>query len=399
MPKSKCLILLPPPPSEVSLKSISEAYRPSLTLNFTTLKKISASTQLLVAVDWPVIRGQIGIPRTKLFYEAQRLLGRLYILVYSVCDELGIKVDSDLSGSVDPRIVLIDNSDLDSKSTITPELTPIIGPIIKLQSLSNASNQWQLILSTNDDAGQELLAKYHEYTSKKCLSCKHQKAESSSSITITPLDQTLQFNTTYHVVAVGGTFDHLHVGHKLLLTATALLLQPPTSTLSNLRLIVGITGDELLVNKRYSEYLKSWKQRQEDVVDFLLSILLCTFDAPSDSVIISSFHQPETNVFSVHTKIEACRTTIECIEIKDPFGPTITDEDITALVVSGETRSGGKVINQRRVENGIRPLDVYEIEVLSAKDALSDSIENFATKISSHQIRKQRAENIQVKKL
>ncbi|RKF60093.1 Phosphopantetheine adenylyltransferase 2 [Erysiphe neolycopersici] len=393
MPKSKCLLLLPPPPSKLSLKSISEAYRPSLKPSFTALEKISASTQLLIAVDWPVLRGQLGKPRSKLFYEAQKLLGRLYVLVYSICDEFGIEVDSDLPGSVDPRIVLIDNSDLESKSTIKSEPAPIIGPTFNLKALSNASNQWQLILSTNDDAGQELLSKYHEYTSKKDLSCKNQGGESSSSTTITPLDQTLQLNSRHHVVAVGGTFDHLHIGHKLLLTATALLLQPSASNSSNLRLIVGITGDELLVNKKYFEYINSWKQRQEDVVDFLLSILLYTFDTPSDSVIISSFHQPETNIFSVHVKIKACHTTIECIEIKDPFGPTITDEDITALVVSGETRSGGKVINQRRVENGIRPLEVYEIEVLSSKDALSDSTENFATKISSHLIRKRIAEN------
>lgn len=393
MPKSYCLILLPPPPSEVSLKSISVAYRPALTLNFTTLKEISAPKQLLVAVDWPVLLGQRETPRSKLFYEAQRLLGRLYVLVYSVCAELGIEADSNVPGSIDPRIVLIDNSDLDSKSPTTSEVAPILGPILNLQCLSNVSNQWQLTLSTNDDAGQELLARYHDFSSKKGSSCKHQEIGLSSSITNTPLDQKLQFNASHHVVAVGGTFDHLHVGHKLLLTATALLLQPSTSTSPYLRLIVGITGDELLVNKRYSEYIKSWKQRQEDVVDFLLSIMLYRFDTPSDSIIVSSFHDPETNIFSVHIKIEACRTIIECIEIKDPFGPTITDEDITALVVSGETRSGGKVINQRRIENGISPLEVYEIEVLSARDALSDSTENFATKISSHQIRKQKAEN------
>lgn len=38
----------------------------------------------------------------------------------------------------------------------------------------------------------------------------------------------------FHKVAVGGTFDHLHAGHKILLTMTAL------STRKSL--IVGVTG-------------------------------------------------------------------------------------------------------------------------------------------------------------
>lgn len=42
------------------------------------------------------------------------------------------------------------------------------------------------------------------------------------------------------------------------LTATGLLLQPASTVTSHRRLIVGITGDELLKNKQYAEYLESW---------------------------------------------------------------------------------------------------------------------------------------------
>ncbi|KAI6246704.1 hypothetical protein HI914_04673 [Erysiphe necator] len=392
MAGSKTLFLLPSPPLEVTLQSVTEAYYKSLSLNLSALKDISVSTQLLVAVDWPALRGQLQAPRTKLFHEAQKLIGRLYLLINSICDELGLVIDSDLPVLVNPRIVLIDCSDLDSKSSAAWNSVTIAGPFLHLQSLSQTSNQWQQVLSTSDNAGQDLLVKYQMY-SQQDLRFQHYDLETSSSSFCKPVDQKLPLNTMHNVVAVGGTFDYLHVGHKLLLTATALLLQPPSCTLSNSRLIIGITGDELLVNKKYSEYIKSWKQRQADVMEFLLSILLCTSETANDSVEISSFNDPKSNILSIHTKIEAYRTTIECVEIKDPFGPTITDKDITALIVSGETRTGGKAINQKRAENGIAPLEIYEIDVLDAQDVSCDSTKNFATKISSSQIRKLRAEN------
>jgi pantetheine-phosphate adenylyltransferase len=40
--------------------------------------------------------------------------------------------------------------------------------------------------------------------------------------------------TTFPVVALGGTFDHLHAGHKILLSMAALLARR--------KMIVGITG-------------------------------------------------------------------------------------------------------------------------------------------------------------
>jgi cytidyltransferase-like protein len=43
---------------------------------------------------------------------------------------------------------------------------------------------------------------------------------------------------------MGGTFDHMHLGHKLLLTQACLLTKDT--------LHVGITGDALLAKKAYS---------------------------------------------------------------------------------------------------------------------------------------------------
>lgn len=40
---------------------------------------------------------------------------------------------------------------------------------------------------------------------------------------------------TFQRVAVGGTFDHIHAGHKILLTMTALLAEDS--------MVVGVTGN------------------------------------------------------------------------------------------------------------------------------------------------------------
>ncbi|GKT92370.1 pantetheine-phosphate adenylyltransferase family protein [Colletotrichum tofieldiae] len=86
--------------------------------------------------------------------------------------------------------------------------------------------------------------------------------------------------------------------------------------------------------------------------------------------------------------------TVECVEIQDPFGPTITQEEMDVLVFSGETRSGGQAVNDQRTALGWKPLETYEVEVLDANDLGDEAsrTENFASKISSTAIRQQKAE-------
>ncbi len=85
---------------------------------------------------------------------------------------------------------------------------------------------------------------------------------------------------------------------------------------------------------------------------------------------------------------------IQCVEIQDAFGPTITLEHIHALVVSGETRSGGRAVNDRRRALGWSALEVFEVDVLDANEIQDNpaKTEDFASKISSTAIRQQRAQ-------
>lgn len=145
------------------------------------------------------------------------------------------------------------------------------------------------------------------------------------------------------VAAVGGTFDHLHDGHKILLSMARFL---PTD-----RLIVGITGPELLKKKKHAEVMESYYTRQQSVIAFLQLI---------------SWDSCPYNIY----------------EINDVCGPTGYVPDIDALVVSGETRSGGEFVNKTRQERGFSTVDVVEIGVIG--DNVS---ELFDGKISSTDIR------------
>lgn len=144
------------------------------------------------------------------------------------------------------------------------------------------------------------------------------------------------------VVAVGGTFDHLHDGHKILLTVSAFL--------TGRRLIVGVTGPGLLGNKKYVEYMESFEIRVRNVNSFVKIIKPGLFP--------------------------------DIYEINDVCGPTAQVESIDALVVSLESYKGAEFVNNKRRQLGWKPLDVYTIGVLGGNE------ETFNHKMSSTDYRK-----------
>ncbi|KAJ2371107.1 hypothetical protein IW150_004747 [Coemansia sp. RSA 2607] len=167
--------------------------------------------------------------------------------------------------------------------------------------------------------------------------------------------------TSYPHVAVGGTFDHLHVGHKILLTATALA--------ATRRVVCGISADALLENKKHKEFLEPYRKRELNVLLFLRKIR-------RDII-------------------------VELVPISDPYGPTATDSTIEALVVSQETLSGSSALNVRRRENGLAPMELMSIDLITTGEK-SDSPDhdehasvssgNSVLKISSTAIRTEMAE-------
>ena len=65
----------------------------------------------------------------------------------------------------------------------------------------------------------------------------------------------------YSGICLGGTFDHLHSGHKVLLSQAALLVSK--------RILCGVTGDALLQKKANSQELETFEKRCENVRAFL----------------------------------------------------------------------------------------------------------------------------------
>lgn len=401
------LLLLPPPPTIPSKAALSAAYKPSITAAVASLKALPTSTQLLVVLACPAVHARLQAPRAALYHDTQHLLAGLYALFCQVCASLGADVDLDSAGAIDARILLLDYSgaQADPESYILDG--PIAGPIIDLPHFALTRRRWNLVFSVDGEEGQRLFTSYLDLANRTGPPFEGHVQSVEGGVSLIQkepeaIPPSPGARTSHTVVAVGGTFDHLHAGHKLLLTATALILQPANkSSATTRRLIVGITGDELLKNKKYAEYMRSWQERQDDVVDFLLTILSFTRSREDEAVETTSFNDPAPNGRAVHTKLNASFITIECVEIQDPFGPTITDESVTALVVSGETRSGGQAVNSRRAEKGWRPLETFEIDVLDAEEAVESAgtRDNFGSKISSTEIRKRKAETARTSSL
>lgn len=66
------------------------------------------------------------------------------------------------------------------------------------------------------------------------------------------------------MAAVGGTFDYLHIGHQILLLYAVLAAKEA--------IYVGVTGEALLVNKKYKEMIQPLSYRMRKVKEFLESL-------------------------------------------------------------------------------------------------------------------------------
>jgi pantetheine-phosphate adenylyltransferase len=60
----------------------------------------------------------------------------------------------------------------------------------------------------------------------------------------------------------------------------------------------------------------------------------------------------------------------QIIPLHDPYGTTLTDESLQALVVSEETTPIAKRINRLREERHLKPLMIYVISMVQAEDSV-----------------------------
>lgn len=130
----------------------------------------------------------------------------------------------------------------------------------------------------------------------------------------------------YKKVAVGGTFDCLHDGHKSILSK---------AFESGNKVLIGITETKIRSEKEWSE-IQSLKTRVEKLKNFL------------------------------RKRNWLDRT--ELVFISDPVGPADEDEELEAIVVTEKTKSTAEKINELRAKNGLNKLDIIEIPLVLADD-------------------------------
>ena len=129
-------------------------------------------------------------------------------------------------------------------------------------------------------------------------------------------------------VALGGTFDPIHDGHRRLFSRGFELGD----------LTVGLTSDDLAPKTRHEpRYVRPYEERKADLVAEL---------------------EPMAR--------EADRE-FEVRRLEKPTGIAV-EPRYDALVVTPETRAGGEKINEIRRERGLDPLEIVVVERLRAED-------------------------------
>ncbi|PWY86027.1 pantetheine-phosphate adenylyltransferase family protein [Aspergillus heteromorphus CBS 117.55] len=393
---TSALLLLPPPPS-ASFDQFKAAYEPILVAVCSKLAQqldgANRTAILDIALSLPGLLSPSCQPQTRAFASLQSFLESIYRLIGIVCVELGLELDG--PGGITARVILLDFDSVQTAAVTTGH--PRDGPIVDLQTLAQSERPWERVYYPDNQVGRNLAAAFSSFQSQT----KDPNAGSMHAIPDAPnwsfpdsllaLDDAKEFNAHYSV-AVGGTFDHFHIGHKLLVTATALVLQPAEEAEPGRerKITVGVTGEGLLAKKKYAEFLESWDERCETTGAFLLAIMdFRPPDASAPRIERANGPGPDGKYIRMHVRPDLI---FQMVQITDPFGPTITDEGISALVVSKETRAGGAAVNEERARKGWEGLEVFEVDVLHTGEVPTDDVENFASKISSTDIRRRRME-------
>ena len=385
IPQPSWLFILPATSSEITLSSLRVAYGPGLSQCLQHASKVSARASD-VALDVAIAYNDVS---NFSYSRVQVLLGLMYKLTCIICTEQHIDLQYD--NDVDIRITFF----RDGEEATHPENVTFQKSVIDLQALAKINRVWQRLCSLESEIGETLLRKFlrSKKDSSQYVIAESQIERFPGGVTMLqqpPSQPKAESNAfhRHHSVAVGGTFDHLHAGHKLLLTMTALVLDPEPSP--GWCIAVGITGDELLKNKQYREVLESFEQRLSAVRHFLLDILELispTHTLQSTSKVESSGPHGRT----VHDVLKS-GLNVKYVEIFDPCGPTLTEESITGLVLSGETRKGGEFVNEKRNEKGWHALEVFEVDVLDTEEGeagnQSQIDDEYQSKISSTDIRR-----------
>ncbi len=120
----------------------------------------------------------------------------------------------------------------------------------------------------------------------------------------------------YQSIGLGGTFDHLHLGHETFIKFA--------SQFANF-LLIGVTDDKMVMKKVYPQSIQPFEVRKNAVINFC--------------------HQNQIK----------CKVT----KLTDPYGPTLDDQSVQAIAVTNDTVLGAKKINELRQKLNLKPLTIH----------------------------------------
>lgn len=132
----------------------------------------------------------------------------------------------------------------------------------------------------------------------------------------------------FEAVAVGGTFDLFHKGHRSLLTKAFEVGD---------HVLIGLCSDDFLKKLTKPHGIAPYAQRLEELKNFL-----------------------RANGFLDRAEI---------IPLEDAYGVTLSDERIDAIVVSEETELQAHRINEKRKDKGMLPLPIVIVNMVPSEDS------------------------------
>jgi len=132
---------------------------------------------------------------------------------------------------------------------------------------------------------------------------------------------------SYKKVAVGGTFDELHSGHKALLGKAFEVGK---------QVVIGLTSDVFVMQISKPHKTASYEERCLSLECYLMQ-----------------------NGFVGRAQI---------VPLVDSYGLLLSNSDIDALIVSQETQKIGQIINQKRFALGYPPLELVVVDMVPAQN-------------------------------
>ncbi|MEM3577511.1 MAG: phosphopantetheine adenylyltransferase [Candidatus Bathyarchaeia archaeon] len=131
----------------------------------------------------------------------------------------------------------------------------------------------------------------------------------------------------FKTVAVGGTFDELHKGHRALLIKAFEVGE---------HVLIGLCSDRLVESLMKPHLTAPYSERLRELKEFLRRM--------------------------------GVLERAEVMPLNDPFGVTLSEGCIEALVVSRETEPMARRINAERKRRGLKPLEIVVIDMVPSEN-------------------------------